>query len=119
MRPKHGSFKRTTIAVLAAAALAACGQSVAPGSSSPVEPRDPYGAAPDSEGAPQRGGTLVLAMDRDVVSFDPTVQNTNPVATAVYDSLLRFDDKGAVEPYLAEGMASPDGGLTGQLDLRD
>lgn len=119
MRPKHGSFRRSTVAVLAVAALAACGQTVTPGSSSPVAPRDPYGAAPDSEGAPKDGGSLVLAMDRDVVSFDPTVQNTNPVATAIYDSLMRFDDGGAVVPYLAEGLTSADGGSTWLLDLRD
>jgi peptide/nickel transport system substrate-binding protein len=107
------------VAVLAVAAIAACGQAVAPGTSSPVGARDPYGAPSDSEGAPVRGGSLVLAMDRDVVSFDPTVQNSNMVATAVYDLLMRFDENGVVKPYLAEGMSTPDGGSTWLLHLRD
>jgi ABC-type transport system substrate-binding protein len=119
MRLKRSAFSRAAVAVLAAVALAACGQVVTPAESSPVDQRDPHGAAADSEGTPKRGGQLVFAMDRDVVSFDPVVQNSNPVALAVYDSLMRFDDQGKVQPYLAESMSSPDGGRTWRLGLRD
>jgi len=119
MRPVRVPFRRAAIALLLVAALAACGQTVGSGSSSPVAPRDPYGAAAGSEGTPKDGGSLVLAMDRDVVSFDPTVQNSNAVATAIYDSLMRFNDRGEVVPYLAEGLTSTDGGVTWTLRLRD
>ncbi|MEQ3550005.1 ABC transporter substrate-binding protein [Pseudonocardia nematodicida] len=111
---------RVAVACVAVAVLAACGQvAVEPGDAAPVDARDPYGAPAGSEGAPTAGGTLVLAMDRDVVGFDPTVQNSNMVATAIYDSLMRFDADGEVQPYLAEGMESPDGGTTWLLTLRE
>jgi ABC-type transport system substrate-binding protein len=79
---------------------------------------NPHGGDPATEGQPKRGGTLVLGEDREVVSFDPTVQNTNMAALAVYDSLLKLDEQGHPRPYLAASMTSPDNGLTWRMGLR-
>jgi hypothetical protein len=50
-------------------------------------------------------------MDREIVSFDPTVQNANMATFAVYDYLMKLMPDGTAQPYLAQSMASPDGGL--------
>ena len=90
--------------------LSACGAAdrgaVAAGA---LQARDPYGADLATEGTPRSGGTLKLGMDREVVSFDPTVQNSNMAALAVYDSLLKVDPQGKAQPYLAQSMDSADG----------
>ncbi|GAA3078407.1 ABC transporter substrate-binding protein [Pseudonocardia yunnanensis] len=99
--------------------LSACGAAdrgaVAAGA---LQARDPYGADLATEGTPRTGGTLKLGMDREVVSFDPTVQNSNMAALAVYDSLLKVDPHGKAQPYLAQSMDSADGGVTWRLGLR-
>jgi ABC-type transport system substrate-binding protein len=115
------------VALLGAAVLAGCG--AAPGingagdtavdpTGSAIKAVNPYGADPAAEGQAKSGGTLVMGTDREAVSFDPTVQNTNQAATAVYDSLLKLDDKGQPQPYLAQSMDSPDNGLTWRMGLR-
>jgi peptide/nickel transport system substrate-binding protein len=60
-----------------------------------------------------------MGTDREAVSFDPTVQNTNQAAVAVYDSLLKLDEKGEPQPYLAESMQTTDDGRTWRMGLRD
>ncbi|WP_433279938.1 ABC transporter substrate-binding protein [Pseudonocardia xinjiangensis] len=102
-------------AVLLGACGAANREAVSAGA---LQARDPYGADLATEGTPRRGGTLTLGMDREVVSFDPTVQNSNMAALAVYDSLLKVDPQGKAQPYLAQSMDSADGGLTWRLGLR-
>jgi ABC-type transport system substrate-binding protein len=115
------------VALLGAAVLAGCG--AAPGingagdtavdpAGSAIKAVNPYGADPAAEGQAKSGGTLVMGTDREAVSFDPTVQNTNQAATAVYDSLLKLDDKGQPQPYLAQSMDSSDNGLTWRMGLR-
>jgi ABC-type transport system substrate-binding protein len=107
---------------LCAVLLASCGTvgPARPGAAgaAPLTAIDPYGGDFASEGTPAPGGTLRLALDREVVSFDPTVQNSNQAAFAVYDSLMKLTPEGTAEPYLAESMTSPDGGLTWLLGLR-
>jgi peptide/nickel transport system substrate-binding protein len=107
------------LAVACALALGACG-AVDPGS--PGDPRiaavSPYGGDLAAEGTPKPGGTLRIGMDREIASFDPTVQNANPAAFAVYDTLLRLTPDGTVEPYLAESMDTPDEGVTWRMGLR-
>ncbi|OLT21824.1 hypothetical protein BJF78_33815 [Pseudonocardia sp. CNS-139] len=80
---------------------------------------NPHGGDLAAEGTPRSGGVLVMGTDREAVSFDPTVQNTNQAALAVYDSLLKFDENGVAQPYLAESMETPDGGRTWLMGLRD
>jgi ABC-type transport system substrate-binding protein len=126
---RSGPRRRSRLLVAAVAAIAAllvpaCG--AASGSNgagaegqSAIHTVNPYGGDPAGEGTPRSGGVLVMGTDREVAGFDPTVQNTNQAALAVYDSLLKLTSGGTAEPYLAESMESPDGGLTWRLGLRD
>ena len=77
---------------------------------------NPYGGDPAAEGQPSPAARC-MGTDREAVSFDPTVQNTNQAALAVYDSLLKFTP-GEPEPYLAQSMDSADDGLTWRMGLR-
>lgn len=109
---------------LAALLLAACGAApgingaAAPGESG-IRTVNPYGGDLAVEGEPRPGGVLVMGTDREAIGFDPTVQNTNMAALAVYDSLLKLDEQGVAQPYMAESMESPDDGLTWRMGLRD
>jgi ABC-type transport system substrate-binding protein len=114
------------VAAAAAGLLVACG--AAPGingagggggEQSSIRTVNPYGGDLAAEGTPRSGGVLVMGMDREIVTFDPTIQNTNQAALAVYDSLLKLKPDGTAEPYMAESMESPDGGLTWRLGLRE
>ncbi|MCO1653832.1 ABC transporter substrate-binding protein [Pseudonocardia humida] len=113
-------------ALLSAGALAACGAAPgingaggAPGEAGgTIRTVNPHGGDASAEGQPKDGGTLVMGTDREAVSFDPTTQNTNQAALAVYDSLLKLNDAGEPEPYLAQSMESTDDGLTWRMGLR-
>src|SRR4029077_460300 len=62
-------------------------------------------AAPASAQAPSRGGTLVVAFQRDVLNIDPhmwTANATRKVMVNVYEGLTGRDAKLAVTPQLAE-----------------
>ena len=80
-------FLALAATALASVLLAACG--AAPGINAPtdvenrVRTMNPYGGDPAQEGTPKDGGTLLLGLDREAVSFDPTVQNSNHAAGAV------------------------------------
>jgi ABC-type transport system substrate-binding protein len=84
----------------------------------PITAINPYGGDAATEGTPRSGGTLVIGENREIVGFDPTVQNQNPAAAAVYDSLLKVGADGVAHPYLATSMDTPDGGRTWTLGLR-
>jgi peptide/nickel transport system substrate-binding protein len=115
-------------ALLSAAVLAGCGAApgingagLGPGGTTEtgaIRTINPYGGDLAAEGQPKTGGVLVMGADREAVSFDPTVQNTNYAALAVYDSLLKFNDQAEPEPYLAQSMESTDDGLTWRMGLR-
>jgi ABC-type transport system substrate-binding protein len=128
----RGGRHRPRLVAAAAAglvALLAAGCGAAPGingaggdpaaGESVIKTVNPYGGDPAAEGAPKSGGVLVMGTDREAAGFDPTKQNTNQAATAVYDSLLKLNDQGAVEPYLAKSMDTPDNGKTWVMGLRD
>jgi ABC-type transport system substrate-binding protein len=120
---RRGARAARALALLSGlAVLAACGSTVGPAESVPegtdgISAVNPFGGDLAAEGTPKSGGTLRMGTDREAVSFDPTVQNTNQAALAVYDSLLKVEN-GVPEPYLAESMDSADGGLTWRLGLR-
>jgi peptide/nickel transport system substrate-binding protein len=97
--------------------LAGCG-AADPAGRHAVRSVNPYGGNPAAEGTPRAGGTLRLGEDREIVSFDPTRQNSNLAASAVYDSLLKLGPDGQVQPYLAQSMATADGGRTWRMRLR-
>lgn len=107
-------------AMLCLVLVASCGE-VSQGKSNntaPIPAMNPYGGNFATEGTPKRGGTLLMGEDREIVSFDPTVQNTNPAALAVYDTLIREKPGGVYEPYLAKSMDTPDNGRTWRMGLR-
>jgi peptide/nickel transport system substrate-binding protein len=121
VRSRRGGPSRwgPAIAVAVALAVSGCGAAVGPGAATgPIAAADPYGGDVAAEGTPKRGGTLVLGADREAVSFDPTVQNTNMAQNAVYDSLLKLGPDGKIEPFLATSMDSADGGRTWTMKLR-
>jgi peptide/nickel transport system substrate-binding protein len=110
--------------LLGLALLAACGSTAGPGASAPgrddgIGATNPYGGDPAAEGEPKRGGVLVLGTDREAVGFDPTTQNTNQAALAVYDSLMKLTPDGGAEPYMAESMETPDFATTWIMHLRE
>jgi ABC-type transport system substrate-binding protein len=107
-------------AVLGLVLVASCGEvnTAKSNNTTPIPAMDPFGGNFATEGTPKHGGTLLMGEDREVVSFDPTVQNTNPAALAVYDSLMKETPNGTYEPYLAQSMDTPDGGRTWKLQLR-
>jgi ABC-type transport system substrate-binding protein len=117
------NFTSRIVAVLATvmcgALMVSCGtaESGPPTTGSSVRTINPYGGDPATEGTPKRGGTLLLGMDREIVSFDPTVQNANQAASAIYDYLLKLGPEGTIEPYLAKSMESSDNGLTWKMTL--
>jgi ABC-type transport system substrate-binding protein len=119
-----GRAGRVLALLLGLTMLAACGSSVGPAVSVPpgtdgISAANAFGGDLAAEGTPRRGGTLVMGTDREAISFDPTVQNTNQAALAIYDSLLKYDENGEPQPYMAESMETSDGGLTWHLGLRD
>ncbi|QYN39275.1 ABC transporter substrate-binding protein [Pseudonocardia sp. DSM 110487] len=114
---------RAVALVLGLAVLAACG-TVTPAATVPagtdgIAAVNARGGDLPAEGTPRSGGTLVMGTDREAIGFDPTVQNTNQAAMAVYDSLLKLDENGEPQPYMAESMQTIDGGLTWRMGLRD
>ena len=120
---RRGAPAAGAIALLGAVLLAACGSNVGPsagpGSGDGITATHPYGGEIPAEGQPKRGGVLVMGTDREAVGFDPTVQNTNQAAIAVYDSLMKLTPDGNAEPYMAESMQTADEGRTWRLGLRD
>ena len=110
------------VAILVGVTLvAACGSATPSGTNGAegVQATNPNGGDPATEGTPKSGGVLVMGTDREAVGFDPTIQNTNMAAFAVYDSLMKLTPDGGAEPYLARSMDSPDGGTTWRLGLRE
>jgi ABC-type transport system substrate-binding protein len=109
-------------AVLAAVGVllvsAGCGAAQPAGPAPEIRAVNAWGGDAAAEGPPKRGGTLQLGMDREIVSFDPTVQNANMATFAVYDSLMKLTPDGTAEPYLAQSMETPDAGLTWRMGLR-
>jgi ABC-type transport system substrate-binding protein len=118
------SRARSRGARLVAAVLGVLLVSAGCGAAQPAEQRaeiravNAWGGDPATEGTPKQGGTLTLGMDREIVSFDPTVQNANMATFAVYDSLMKLTPDGSAEPFLAQSMDTPDEGLTWRMGLR-
>ncbi|OLT11522.1 hypothetical protein BJF78_05080 [Pseudonocardia sp. CNS-139] len=103
---------------------AACGNvavapAESPGSAAALDSSRPYGGDLAAEGTPVTGGTLTVGMQSESASLDPTVGSAREAASAIYDSLLKLDDRSQPQPYLAESMTTPDDGRTWVLGLRD
>ncbi|MEX2627508.1 MAG: ABC transporter substrate-binding protein, partial [Ilumatobacteraceae bacterium] len=72
----------------------------------------------DADAEPVSGGSLTYGVYGEASGFDPIQRGLGYCNTAIYDSLMRFDDEGNPEPYMAEGMESDDN-VTWTLDLRE
>ena len=120
MRLRSRSSRAVAVVVALSAALsAACGaanQGNVP--AVPITAINPYGGDLAAEGTPKSGGTLVIGENREIIGFDPTVQNQNPAAAAIYDSLLKVGSDGTAHPFLATSMDTSDGGTTWTMGLR-
>jgi peptide/nickel transport system substrate-binding protein len=120
---RTGRITTSLIGVLAAGVLAACGAVGGNQGGADQQPRlqamRPYGGDPTTEGQAKTGGTLVIGNDREIISFDPTVQNGNAAAMAVYDLLMRLTPDGEAVPYLARSMETTDDGRTWVMGLRE
>lgn len=59
-----------------------------------------------NEDEPQRGGSLVMAMEGALPSFLPSATAASGLTArlAVYDTLTKRDDNGEYQPYLAESV---------------
>ena len=128
MKRKHGRLAVITAIVGAVLLATGC---TAPGSSAPSDdpssttdssggitvPNLPHGDPSGDGGTPVQGGEVILAMTKDINSFDP-IQKLNIPATAIYDQLLRYDESGEPVPYLASSMETSDDGKTWVMGLR-
>jgi len=122
-RARGGRAAAAVAALLVATVLTGCGavgsNAGADSGAKPLQATAPYGGDRAAEGTPKRGGTLIIGNDREIVSFDPTVQNGNALANAVYDSLLKLAPDGTAQPYLANSMETTDRGTTWRMGLRE
>jgi peptide/nickel transport system substrate-binding protein len=67
------------------------------------------------------GGTIVFALEDDVINFDPLVSRAFVDRNAlyqVYDSLVRIDPNGTIIPWLAENWDTSADGKTVTFKLR-
>jgi ABC-type transport system substrate-binding protein len=64
------------------------------------------------------GGSLVYGTYGEGAGFDPIKRGLSYCNTALYDSLLKFDDEGVAQPYMAESMTTDDN-LVWTMTLRD
>jgi peptide/nickel transport system substrate-binding protein len=99
----------------AAAALAACAPSPGGGPSSSA-------TASAAAGAPQRGGSVTVALTSNITTLDPRIAGTNNalrLVTHTYtNTLVRLNEKLEYEPELAESWERSTDGLTYTLKLR-
>ena len=64
-----------------------------------------------AQSAPQRGGTLRVAQENDISSFDPHLSVLGPdrdVLYQIYDTITQFDAELTPQPCLAESWETPD-----------
>ena len=67
------------------------------------------GASSDEEGEPQSGGVYTYGSVGTQLGYDPLQRSTlDSSMIGIYDTLARFNDKGEVEPFLAESIESTD-----------
>ncbi|GAA3079337.1 ABC transporter substrate-binding protein [Pseudonocardia yunnanensis] len=110
--------------LLACAALlvAACGSSTgqvqAGSADAGLDSSHPFGGDLSTEGTPRPGGVVRYGMDREPVALDPVVPGSQEAIYAIYDPLMRVNEKREVVPYLAESMTTSDEGRTWVLKLR-
>ncbi len=120
-----------TVVVVGAMTLASCGGSSGGGGgdqqAAPADQpaaRAKYTAGPpDSTAKPQDGGKLIVALEGETDTLDPTriplAASGHMVASAVYDPLMTVDEQGQIEPYLATSIEQSNNYQTWVIALRD
>jgi len=99
------------------ASLAACG----PSGSEPQPKATTASATTAPATAAQAGGSIVFALESDVINFDPLVSRAFVDRNAhyqIYDSLVRIDATGKIIPWLAESWETSSDGLKLTFKLR-
>src|SRR5690606_17852999 len=80
------------------------------------------GAAFAQDPAPQRGGSVTVAIAADPPGWDPSASTSQEIPRVVYhnvfEGLVRFDADGSIVPALAESWPTSDDGLTWTFTLR-
>lgn len=68
---------------------------------------------------PQRGGTLTVAVQQDIVTFDRMMVTAPPaiVRAHVFDGLFSFDENFLPQPTLVEDWSTSEDGLTWAFEL--
>ena len=109
------AMHRTYLAVLLALALvlSACGDDDTTDDGSAAGPDDgattTAPADPEAEGDPVPGGTIRYGAYADATGFDPAGRaGAGHHLWPIYDTLVRLDDEGEPQPFLAESIESED-----------
>ena len=67
------------------------------------------GGSTGDEGEPQAGGVYKYASVGTQMGYDPVLRSTmDSTMIGIYDTLTRFNDKGEMEPFLAQSIESTD-----------
>ena len=108
----------TAVLVAVAVLAAACGGS---GDGEVTAPLDT--TAVTEEGDPTPGGTLVMGIDAESNGWDPSRSNFamagSMVASAIYDTLLAFDENRQLVPNLAESVTPNEDGTVWTIRIRE
>jgi peptide/nickel transport system substrate-binding protein len=102
----------TSSAVKPAAPTAAAAAAAAPAQTAPAQAAAKPSAA---------GGTITMALENDVIDFDPLLSRAFVDRNAhyqIYDSLVRVDPTGKIIPWLADKWAISDDGKQVTFTLR-
>jgi len=79
-------------------------------------------AAPADEGTPTPGGTLRVALPAEIDGLNPTKNrwslDGNMIASAIYDTLMTFDEDRNLVPRLAESVTPDAEGRVWTIELR-
>ena len=113
MRRSHPSIL-AILAVVAVLASACAGGTTPSGSAAPT--------ATAAAAKPAVGGSVTMALENDVIDFDPLRSRAfvdRNVHYQIYDSLVRIDETGKIIPWLATKWDTTADGKTVTFTLRD
>lgn len=120
---KRHSLRSAAVLVSALAlVIAACGGGDTGDTTAPAAPSGETtgGADAPADGEPQRGGTLTIAYQRDVLQLDASVLTTEPTPPrlAIFETLFALDEGNIPQPALATSAEVSSDGLTWTFQLR-